>query len=56
MQGMENDPHGCKADYLQEMIDYTLEQLHIVGECDGAKGGCWLCQDEECNSLNSKSE
>jgi len=56
MQGMENDPHGCKADYIDEMIDQMEYQRHQFGECDGAKGGCWLCQDDECNSANSKSE
>lgn len=45
-----DDPHGCKADYIDEMIDQMEYQRHKFGECDGAKGGCVYCQDDERNN------
>lgn len=40
-----SDRWGCKSDELQEMIDYTLQQLHELGECEGPPK-CGWCLDE----------
>ena len=45
---MKPDPTGAHRDYIDEMIDQMEYQRHQFGECDGAKGGCFYCQDDEC--------
>ena len=44
-------PHGCLGDYEQELIEYTLWNLHDIGECDGAPV-CGYCLDEIKEELN----
>lgn len=38
------DPTGARQDYLTEMVDYTLQQLHEIGECKGPPE-CGECLD-----------
>lgn len=39
-----NDPHGCFADYEQEMIEEAYYAAHLDGECSV---GCLYCHYDE---------
>ena len=40
-------PHECDVDYVNELIEYTLLQLHQTGECGRfPKQPCQYCEDE----------
>ena len=39
--------HDCDHDYVTEFIEYTLRQLHEVGECRGPPECGWCLDAQE---------